>query len=423
MAFRIQKAIVRGEITNEVPGVVTGRVWVVGRPDPIVLQLEGNCLRDLAGCSLTILNPSPEPEALNGLATEQVGAAGVMTASRKTRLPTVGEDEMLRLLGSGEPVPSRYTNCLFLEWFSHANGRVVIESDSCLLSVSEPRWLLPGPQGSPGRVTPAPPSEGVGDTGPAAPGSGFRAGRYGEDEDDDDDDDFNEDGFDEDGFDDDDDDDDDEDDFDGDEDDDDPLDEFAWELELREADRRADAFGHHPFDLTQHLGTGDGPKWSPARGEPSADREPSPPTTSKQAAPGASTARHHLTSRALDIANTLHRAARGVGSAARGESERPAAGDEEPTGRALAATSELAGRLSAALDGIASGSGPEPGFVIAMLKRALGPLNSALQACHDGLTTHRAQPDVCRWLAVGIEDLFALRSDVLDLMTELRADF
>src|SRR5688572_2285679 len=42
MAWRIDENVTRGEIDNRIPGRVTGRIWFVGREDPVVLTLIGN---------------------------------------------------------------------------------------------------------------------------------------------------------------------------------------------------------------------------------------------------------------------------------------------------------------------------------------------------------------------------------------------
>ena len=59
MAWRIDTSVIKGKIDNRTPGIVSGRIWLVGRPNPIVLKLEGNTLRDMAGCLLTFTNPAP----------------------------------------------------------------------------------------------------------------------------------------------------------------------------------------------------------------------------------------------------------------------------------------------------------------------------------------------------------------------------
>lgn len=144
MAFRIHDSVERGEIDNRVKGIVRGKVWVKGCTRPIVLELKGNAHPDLAGCLLTFANPQKiEPlhhaEDLNPI---QRGSIGDLTASRKVRVPAVPMEEFLNWpKGQGRP-PTRWANCLYLEWFSEANGRVVIESADYELKISEPEWRL-----------------------------------------------------------------------------------------------------------------------------------------------------------------------------------------------------------------------------------------------------------------------------------------
>jgi hypothetical protein len=49
MAFRIHDSVVRGEIDNRVKGIVRGKVWVVARKRPVLLELKGHAWPDLAG--------------------------------------------------------------------------------------------------------------------------------------------------------------------------------------------------------------------------------------------------------------------------------------------------------------------------------------------------------------------------------------
>ncbi len=88
MAFRIHDSVVRGEIDNRVKGIVRGQIWVEGRGEPVVLELEGNAWPDLAGCLLTFTNPQkrvPDPH-LDSLHPIQRGSIGDLTASRKVRV-------------------------------------------------------------------------------------------------------------------------------------------------------------------------------------------------------------------------------------------------------------------------------------------------------------------------------------------------
>jgi hypothetical protein len=144
VAFRIADSVVRGEIDNRVMGVVRGTIWLEGRVEPVVLELAGNAHPDLAGCRLTFTNPQkrvPHPE-LPALARLQRGGIGDLTASRKVRVPAVPIDEFLSWPKEKGRPPSRWANCLYLEWYSEANGRVVIESTDFEVSISEPEWRL-----------------------------------------------------------------------------------------------------------------------------------------------------------------------------------------------------------------------------------------------------------------------------------------
>ena len=143
MAWRIDEQVVRGEIDNRRKGRVTGRIWLVGRDEPVELELEGNAWADLAGHLLRFTNPQPSPGAPEGLATRQQGVVGDITASRKVRVPEVSMDEVVECYKAKRPFPWHWANSLYLEWFSIPNGRVVIESAAFKLEVDpEPAWVM-----------------------------------------------------------------------------------------------------------------------------------------------------------------------------------------------------------------------------------------------------------------------------------------
>ena len=144
MAFRIHDSVVRGEIDNRVKGVVRGKVWIEGRNEPITLDLKGNAHPDLAGCLLTFTNPQkriPHPH-LDSLYSMQQGSVGDLTASRKVRVFDIPVEEAYPMCKRGEKPPEHMANCLYLEWFSQRNGRVVIESVDYELTISAPEWRL-----------------------------------------------------------------------------------------------------------------------------------------------------------------------------------------------------------------------------------------------------------------------------------------
>lgn len=144
MAFRLNEAVTKGEIDNRYKGRVVGKIWLLGREEPVRLNLEGNCLRDLAGSRFVFENLSPQPlEHAAHLRDEQEGLVGDMTASRKVETFELPFEEVRDMRKRGETVPTRLANCLYLEWFSKCNGRVVIElTDFRTAEISEPEWRM-----------------------------------------------------------------------------------------------------------------------------------------------------------------------------------------------------------------------------------------------------------------------------------------
>ena len=143
MAWRLDDAVEHGLIDNTVEGTTTGKIWLVGRDEPLILSLNGDCWRDLAGTVLEFENPNPSASAeASALDTEQTGIIGDMTASRKARVPDLSDEELSRHDRQGLEVPFKWRNVLYLEWFSEINGRILIEAVGYELEVSESHWLM-----------------------------------------------------------------------------------------------------------------------------------------------------------------------------------------------------------------------------------------------------------------------------------------
>lgn len=422
MAIRLEKAIVRGEISNETPGFVSGRIWLLGQAGPLVLNLRGNCLRDIAGCVLTFTNPHPQREPiLDILAPVQDGSVGDMTASRKTRLPTVNDDELVRLLEAKQPVPTRLANCLYLEWFSETNGRIVIETCDFELQISGPAWTMSAEEETAQSLES---QENFHD---------YLDGITGMDSADDEEDEHLEDeeeqaddeAFDNEGG------------KNGPEDDavpfgeseGEPLNEFEWEQELREADRRAEAY-QEAFDrykdhpererlIAEAMG------WDPEEVEELGEELTEVPGSMQMEDPqmlmenansivGDDEEHHHpLSRRAMNFALNLQREAESRGLLD------PDAVRDSPVLTVIVSIIALGGKLAAALDPMVEGLDPEPGFVIAMLKRAQIPLNEAMHAL-SSIDMRNLTNDTRSWLTLVRGELFDLRRDILDLMKELR---
>jgi hypothetical protein len=141
MAWRIEEFVARGEIDNRTRGRVTGRLWFAGRAAPVEFDLAGNAWRDLAGRRLEFVNPEPKPGLPAVFAARQAGAMGDCTASRKVKVPDIPFDQIGEYYAARKPWPWHWGNSLYFEWFSAANGRVVIESAAYRLTISpEGAW-------------------------------------------------------------------------------------------------------------------------------------------------------------------------------------------------------------------------------------------------------------------------------------------
>lgn len=440
MAIRLDKAIIRGEITNETQGRVTGRIWLVGQAEPVELDLHGNCLRDLAGCSLTFENPEPRADAAVAIvALKQQGMVGDITASRKSRIPTISDEEILDYIEADLPIPTRVANCLYIEWFSELNGRMVVESTDFKLGITMPMWTMSALEDElQSRESQANFHSYLDSiTGGTDADDDEEDEEFAEDEEDGEDDFTSERGEEE---------------TDGENEangmltgdmsgdsalievnieaeEEEPLNEFEWEQELREADRRAEAYQEafdryrdHPQrerliaeamgwepeevedfredwqDVTESLQASDPDEMLENAGMFTEDEEGS---------------HHPLSKRAMDFALRLQRDAK-----ARGLFEGDAARDN-PVLSVIISIIALGGKLAAALDGTMHGYDPEPGFIIAMLKRSQVPLNEALHALSSIQLTGLPR-DTRAWLIAARMELFELRKDILDLMSDLR---
>lgn len=143
MAWRIDEAVVRGEIDNRQRGRVTGRIWFLGREQPVELDLAGDAWRDVAGRRIEFVNPAPKAMDLVRFPGRQTGVIGDCTASRKVKVPDIPMDQIGEYYAAKKKWTWHWGNSLYLEWFSVTNGRVVIESASYQLTVDpEIKWEM-----------------------------------------------------------------------------------------------------------------------------------------------------------------------------------------------------------------------------------------------------------------------------------------
>ena len=144
MALRLAEYVLAGELFNTKQNSVHGYLWLRDCDRPIMFQLTGNCLPDLAGHHLRF-EARPNPMIEQGTLTEeeiderriawmQIGVPGEMTAAKRVRAFDCSVDEFLRRSKLDEQPPTEWKRMLCLEWYGQ-NGRVVIELVDPLIEI------------------------------------------------------------------------------------------------------------------------------------------------------------------------------------------------------------------------------------------------------------------------------------------------
>lgn len=145
MAIRLGEHVRSGTIDNSIKGRVTGELFLEGLDCPLRLDLKGNAHPDLAGCILTFRNEETEPidpELAQYLQREQTGLAGDMSAAEKRKILNLSLEEFSLASEEEREAGTTWKTVLFLEWFSHYNGRIVIEAVDYEWEIDLPRWQL-----------------------------------------------------------------------------------------------------------------------------------------------------------------------------------------------------------------------------------------------------------------------------------------
>ncbi len=133
MAWRPSDWVLEGELDNTQLGWTIGWVRIQGRDEPLKLKLAGNCHPDLAGWKFRIVRTDPIPDwadelQLDGIATDQMGTIGDVTADQMIKHFECSPKEFVERSFAGDQPETTWRKCVYLEWFSHRNGRVVIQS-------------------------------------------------------------------------------------------------------------------------------------------------------------------------------------------------------------------------------------------------------------------------------------------------------
>lgn len=390
MAWRIDEAVARGEIDNTVEGRTTGRIWLAGRSEPLLLNLIGDCWRDLAGARLRFENPSscavPDSEALH---QDQSGIVGDMTASRKNKVPTVDEEEFQRLYESKAGIPFEWRNTLYLEWFSETNGRVVIESASYTLEIFPHEWEMDEDAEEAQKLANLNSMRDF-----MAQVIQRRDPSHAETEVPDE------------------------------------LDEFAWEERLKESDRLTDAYQEV---LEKYMEDGDSERkeafvmgWDGLL-DALAERDEADPGEYPDEEDAAFDPDENDDDDFMDIDDgfsdedddhPLQIKAQELAMRAMDVVQRDA-GQGSPAYQLVSNLLQVSGKLAGALNGRGSGYEPETGYVLAVLKRCLNWLNEAVGACQELMTTEE-DSDLLAALAHLRSSTFEIRDGITELRRQLK---
>jgi hypothetical protein len=401
MAWRVDEAVEHGLIDNTVEGLTTGKIWLAGRDEPLILSLNGDCWRDLAGTVLEFENPNPRnsPETAE-LDTEQTGIIGDMTASRKARIPEIGEEEMDVYERQGRDIPFCWRNVLYLEWFSEINGRVLIEAAGYKLNISGSEWQMDGDQEEAqklanlsamrdflAQVIQRPDT----DDEPKRTGAAEMKGE---------------------------------------------LDEFEWEERLKESDRLSDAYQEM---LEKYIEDPDSERkeafvmgWDGLLGAmaereegggeedgdfgededfseawQSSDDDEDENFDEGDDEESWLAESHPLQTKALEVAMRCF-------DLVSREDDR-----ESPAQRLVSNLMQVSGKLAGVLHGRGSGYEPEAGFVLAVLKRCLNWINDAIGACGE-LIEAVDEPDGKAPLENLRAEIFVIRDGIIELRRELK---
>lgn len=137
MAWRPDHLVTAGELDNTRLGWTVGWLELEGISGKLRLKLVGNCYPDLAGWRFRIRRALPalekgfdgeDPPQYDGISRDQSGHVGDITADQMIKHFDIPDDELVERLHAGDSPPFTWRKCLYLEWFSNHNGRVVIQS-------------------------------------------------------------------------------------------------------------------------------------------------------------------------------------------------------------------------------------------------------------------------------------------------------
>ena len=119
MAWRPNEYLIKGQLDNTSPGKVTGWMKFAGLENNVIFDLNGNFHRDIRGAGINLYG-----HALTGSPSD----CSYMECFSLLQEGKVGD------ITAGLP-PQDYASYPYIEWYSHDNGRVVIELEPYQIEV------------------------------------------------------------------------------------------------------------------------------------------------------------------------------------------------------------------------------------------------------------------------------------------------
>ena len=126
--------ISHGVIDNTVRDTVTLQLWGIDGGEPLEFSMQGNCLRDIAGCRVTFVNKGAEVERS---AEHRV----LRTLRDDRRTPYLGDVTLSRRVPDSDNKRG-LSNLLSIEFFISREMRVLIETALFKFEISLPQWSM-----------------------------------------------------------------------------------------------------------------------------------------------------------------------------------------------------------------------------------------------------------------------------------------
>jgi hypothetical protein len=146
MRIRLENSLIRGEIDCREQGQVKGRLWLLGRSEPLDLELQGLPSRDLAGLLIGLRCEYPPSEQTPSLLSPQKGHVLECTGSGRRRVPVGAEQEIHMRVRKRIPHEWAWRNVLHVEWVNAKGANVILEATGLAVQVLESAVWTPTPE-------------------------------------------------------------------------------------------------------------------------------------------------------------------------------------------------------------------------------------------------------------------------------------